>query len=85
MLLKHERSCVFQGLILLLRKPVDVRTVLIILLKSKSDNAFRMHCQSISMHKQEIKDFNFGLIFYTLTIFLNWQQFTVQTSQQNVM
>jgi hypothetical protein len=78
-ILKHEMLCVFQGLFLSLRKPVDVCTVLTILLKSKRDNAFKMHCHSICMHKQEIKDFNSGLIIYTLTIFLSLQRCNLQT------
>jgi hypothetical protein len=76
---KHEMSCVFLGFVLSLRKPVDVFTVLTVLLKSKSDNAFKMHNHSICMHKQEIKDFNSGLIVHTLTIFLNLQQCNMQT------
>ena len=39
MTLKHATSCVFQRFILSLRKPVDVCTVLTILLKYKRDNA----------------------------------------------
>lgn len=68
-----------------LRKTMDVCTVLTILLKSKRENALKMHYRSISLHKQEIKDFNSGLIVYTLTIFLNLQQCNLQTSRQNVV
>lgn len=55
MILKHEMSRVFQGLVLSLRKPVDVCTVLTTLLKYKRDNAFKMHYHSICMHKEEVK------------------------------
>jgi len=40
--LEHEMSRVFQGLILSLRKPVVLCTVLTILLKSKRENAFNL-------------------------------------------
>jgi hypothetical protein len=63
---------------------VDVCTVLPVLLNSKRDNAFKMHNHSFCMHKQEIRDFNSGLVVYTLTIFLNLQQCNLQTSRQNV-
>jgi len=84
-ILKHEMSCVFQGFILSLRKPVDVCTVLTILLKSKRENEFKMHYHSMCIHKREIKYFNSGLIVYTLTIFLNLHQCNLQTSRQNVV
>jgi hypothetical protein len=81
--LEHEMSRAFQGFILSLQKPVVVCTVLTILLKSKRDNAFKMLYHSICLRKQEIRDLNSGLIVYTLTMFVNLQQCTLQTSRQN--